>query len=117
MNMRVFLILGLLLTPLPATGRTWHILEDGSGDAPTIQAGIDSSAVGDTVLVGAGTYPENISFLGKDICVKGSTGPALTVIDAGALGGTVVTFASDESRSAVLEGFTIKRGVRGIFVF
>ena len=38
-------------SPQPASGRTWHIFNDGTGDAHTVQAGIDSAAVGDTVLV------------------------------------------------------------------
>ncbi len=30
----------------PSAARTWNILPDGSGDAPTIQAGVHASAVG-----------------------------------------------------------------------
>ena len=30
----------------PAQARTWYILPDGSGDAPTIQSGVDVAAVG-----------------------------------------------------------------------
>lgn len=45
-----------LAAPIPSGARTWYILPGGLGDAPTIQAGIDSAAVGDTVLVASGEY-------------------------------------------------------------
>ena len=41
--------------PCSASATTWHINAEGTGDAPTIQAGIDSSAVGDTVELACGT--------------------------------------------------------------
>jgi len=40
-----------LVVASPLWSRTWEITLDGLGDAPTIQAGIDSAAAGDTVLV------------------------------------------------------------------
>ena len=46
----------LVSLPVGLAARTWYIKADGTGDAPTIQAGVDSAAAGDTVLVGAGTY-------------------------------------------------------------
>jgi hypothetical protein len=50
--------LASLALALPRTlpARTWYIQPDALGDAPTIQAGVDSAAAGDTVLVACGTY-------------------------------------------------------------
>ena len=36
--------------------RTWSVNAEGTGDAPSIQAAIDSCAAGDTVLAAPGTY-------------------------------------------------------------
>jgi hypothetical protein len=50
--MRSFVFLAtfsMLVGPSAASARTWSIHEDGGGDASTVQAGIDSAAVGDTV--------------------------------------------------------------------
>ena len=75
------LALGALLGCVtPANARTWVIEEDGSGHAPTIQAGIDSASLGDTVLVGPGRFFENIVFKGKSIVVQGY-GSASTLFD------------------------------------
>src|SRR5262249_35925195 len=49
-------------------------------------------------------------FRGKPITVASEQGPAATVIDGGGRG-SVVTFSSGETRSAVLRGFTIRTGL------
>jgi hypothetical protein len=46
----------LVLISRSACARTWRITSAGSGDAPTIQAGIDSAAAGDMVLLADGVY-------------------------------------------------------------
>ena len=79
------------------------------GDQPTVQAGIDAAAAGDTVLVAPGTYFENLDFRGKGITVTSAAGPAVTTID-GSSSGPAVTFRSSEPRSAVLSGFTLQHG-------
>ncbi|NHZ86265.1 MAG: T9SS type A sorting domain-containing protein [Planctomycetia bacterium] len=85
-------------------------------DYTTIQAGIDASSNGDTVLVQPGTYVEKINYNGKNIVVgsliliTGDTSYiSQTVIDGDSLG-TVVTFENQEDSTAILTGFTIQNG-------
>ncbi|MBC8395356.1 MAG: right-handed parallel beta-helix repeat-containing protein, partial [Candidatus Marinimicrobia bacterium] len=77
-------------------------------DYPTIQAGIDASSNGDTILVSAGTYVENINFNGKNIVVQGEDRET-TIID-GDQNGSVVTFFNAETEDAILSNFTISNG-------
>jgi len=82
------------------------------GDQPTIQAGIGAATNGDTVLVAAGTYYENINFNGKAITVTSEQGAGLTVID-GQSHGSVATFATSEGPNSILSGFTLQDGQSG----
>ena len=80
-------------------------------DYATIQAGINATVDGDTVLVQPGTYVENINFFAKTICLISSAGAEETIID-GNQEGSVVTMTSDEliETSPVLDGFTLTNG-------
>jgi len=50
-------MLTTLLLGLPAEARTWIVAPDGSGDAPTIQAAIDSTEYnGDVIMLLDGVY-------------------------------------------------------------
>ncbi|MCP4547964.1 MAG: T9SS type A sorting domain-containing protein [bacterium] len=82
-------------------------------DAPTIQAGVDAAAAGDTVLVAPGVYsgPGNvdieISFL--EIAVIGVGGAAATIIDCeGAGRGFYILM--NENVPYRIQGFTIRNG-------
>ncbi len=90
-------------------------------DHSTIQAGINAATDGDTVLVAAGTYLENINFRGKAITVgshfiiNGNMSHiSATIIDGSQPSdpdsGSVVTFDSGEDTTSVLSGFTITGG-------
>ena len=98
---------------------------DGSVTSPfrTIQFAIEhnNTSNGDIILVGPGTYRENINFRGKDITVGSltlTTGDksyvSETIIDGGSPSNSdsasVVTFIGGETSSAKLVGFTIQNG-------
>lgn len=85
-------------------------------DQPTIQAAVITAADGDTVLVSAGTYVENIDLLGKAITLTSVDGPESTTID-GDMAGPVLTIsaapiglAPGDGDTVVIEGFTITGG-------
>jgi hypothetical protein len=79
--------------PQTALARTWYIKADGTGDAPTIQAGVDSATAGDTVLVGAGTYADTTRidvdpwsvvvnvYIDKPVVLMGQLSPPGVTID------------------------------------
>jgi hypothetical protein len=90
--------------------RTWEIRVDGSGDAPAIQAGIDSASDGDIVLVHPGTYYEHVDFHGENVQLRSADGPEATILDGSQEPGSVVAFRSGETREATIEGFTITGG-------
>lgn len=46
----------MLCTGVRVSSTTWYVTIDGAGDAPTVQAAIDSAASGDTIVVGPGHY-------------------------------------------------------------
>lgn len=87
------------------------------GPGQSIQAAIVAAADGDTVMVAAGTYAEDIDFLGKAIVVVG-TGHESVIRGTG--NGPVVTLATGEDLDSVLDSCTITGGLAdqggGIYV-
>ncbi len=84
-----------------------------------IQAAIDQAESGDEIVIGPGTYQENIDFKGKNLMFR-STDPndsavVATTIIAGDGNNNLVTFSSGEDANCVLAGFTITGGKRGIY--
>ena len=104
----ILLFWGILIVSTVLMAVTIHI----PGDYPTIQAGIDASQNGDTILVAQGTYNEQIFFRGKEIVVKSENGPNNTIIDPNMVG-CAVNFIENEGPGAVIEGFTITNSYFG----
>jgi hypothetical protein len=75
-------------------------------DQPTVQAGIDASVDGDTVLIAPGRYYENISFRGKNIVVASNFILSKDTIDIAAtiLDGSQPTHPDTASVVRIVEG-------------
>jgi len=106
--------------PLPVVGpRTWYVKSDGTGDAPTIQAAIDSASFGDDVLVESGTYTwtnqgasgSSMLSMKPGVWLHSVSGAEATVLDAEDQGRVIICW--EISDQATIEGFTI-RGGRGM---
>lgn len=94
-----------LITP-DVDARTWYVTSDGTGDAPTVQAGIDSSIAGDTVLVACGTYYEHDILMKSGICLRGEGGfPPCAIFDAQQQSKLVISHSNDAS--TLIEGLTL----------
>jgi hypothetical protein len=94
--------------------RNWIIRPDGSGDAPTIQAGVDSAASFERVILEAGVFagPGNydIDFHGKPVTLSARDESTVAVIDCGG-NGRAFDFHSGESNSTRVVGVRVVNGM------
>ena len=113
----------LLISPAPAGAAEWSVRPDGTGDLPTIQAAVDSAAVGDEIILEDGTFTgagnRDIRFRGKDVIVRSRNGVTAVTLDSqGQTGDPHRAFRLDagETAAARIEGITITGGfVEGFF--
>ena len=110
MRIAILLFMSLFLFPFSTSARTWYITSAGTGDAPTIQAGLDSAVAGDTVLVECGTYYEHDILMKSAVTLISTSGdPACVTIDAQQQGRVIYcTYAHHTTR---IEGFTLTGGM------
>lgn len=100
-----------LITPI-ATARIINIPDDYS----TIQAGINASANGDTILVQPGTYHELINFdghcvsLGSLYMIDGDTAHISNTIIDGDSAGTVISVRGCRNNLSGIIGLTVRHG-------
>jgi hypothetical protein len=94
-----------LLLSSAASAATIRVPED----QPTIQAGINAAAVGDTVDVACGTYHENKVGVRRGVTLRSRTGnPACVTIDGDRLGAVIKFDGADVPTR--IEGLTITNG-------
>ena len=113
------LVLTALLMPMMALATTWYINGSTGSDAnsgtsesfakATIQAAIDASSTGDTILVAPGTYAP-ISTANKAITIRSTAGAASTTIDGGDSSRCAYLGSDAEEITTILDGFTLANG-------
>ncbi|MFA5571295.1 MAG: DUF1565 domain-containing protein [Sphaerochaetaceae bacterium] len=114
---KLFALVLVMITVGLLSAAVWEIKQDGTGDFKTINEGFYMARSGDTILVYPGVYYERINFQGKNINltslyredIDNREMIAETVID-GAHQGTVITLKNNETREAIINGFTIRNG-------
>lgn len=113
------LVATCLLTVSNASATTWYVKPNGTGDVPTIQAGVVAASHGDTILCASGTYswsnqgtggPFGMIYIlrgSADMVIRSESGPDLTILD-GQNQGRIMFFQGETELT--VEGFTFKRG-------
>ncbi len=108
MKRRPFCVCALTMLVGTAVSAVFYVHPDSTQN--NIQACLDMCGTGDTVLVGAGTYYEHITWPGTNgIKLLSEFGRDTTFIDGGD-SGRVIWMGADADSNTAVRGFTIQNG-------
>lgn len=96
----------LLFMGLIAVGAASAAIHRVPEQFPTIRDAMSSSQHGDTILVGPGTYREQVKFFGLEVTLASTGGPDVTVIDANGHDAAIV-IQRGQTPATTIDGFTI----------
>jgi parallel beta-helix repeat protein len=71
-------VLSLMVLPTSSLPRTWRVTPDSSGNAPFLEAAMDSATMGDTVLVAPGQYTLGSVHVTNGIVLRSEAGALQT---------------------------------------
>ena len=119
MRIAIYLLFACLMFSFPGICSTLYV----PSQYPTIYAGIEASADGDSVVVADGIYTgywnRNIRLYGKSITLMSENGSADCIIDCEYADHGFHIF-EDETAETIIKGFTVRHGYReyagGIYV-
>lgn len=101
------LVASLLLVAASALGATYRV----PSQVPTIQGAVNLTQPGDSVLVAAGTYFENLT-MRNGVILVGESGATATTVDGRFLGPVV---NASSVTGFTVQGLTLRRGYTGAY--
>jgi len=99
------LTLAFNIQPAKADLRTWIVDDYGPADFSTIQEAINAASSGDTIIVKAGTYTENVDVNKDHLTIKSESGAEITIVQAANSSDHVFEITADYVN---IRGFTVK---------
>jgi len=111
--MLLFGIISAMLVALPVSANP-GVIRRVPQDYLTIQAAVDAASPGDTILVAAGTYRENVRIDTSYLTLIGESRETI-IIDGGGIGNVITVGYYNPVSNTTISGFTIQNGTFGIF--
>ncbi len=110
-GLTILILCSLMLLGISASAAVITIPDD----YPTIQAGVDTAQVGDTVQIRAGTYLEQVT-IEKRLCLRGmNADPLVAVIDGGGGGGSCLTL--NNASDVRVENLVFQHDANGLMAY